>query len=164
MCDACDDMLDDFVFSLEDHLMYILRHEHSVRESARFTLYFKKSPREIRRLGLRNQLPEMKTWASTLKGESEQTLKDAATEVEKLIQSGEKALAQMDAIAAERDAYRTRTIEPLVDEINSARTKLFATLIQRADANHKPREYQERFFKKGTKKSVSSPTEKEHSS
>lgn len=164
LSDACDDLLDDFVFSLEDHLKYTLRKEHNVRESARFTLYFKKSPREIRRLGLRSQLPEMKTWANTLKGENEQTLKDLATELDTLIQKGDKTITQMDTLAAERNAYRTRTIEPLIEEINSARTKLFATLIQRADANQKPRDYQERFFKKTSRPTPSSRTENKENS
>lgn len=161
MNDACDDMLDDFVFNLEDHLTYLLRHERNVRESARFTLYFKMSPRELRRLSLRSQLPEMKTWVNMLKGESEQPLKDLATDLDKLIQKCDKAIAQFDALIAERDTYRTRTIEPLIDEVNSGRTKLLATLIQRADANRKPRDYQERFFKKATRSGAAKSANKE---
>jgi hypothetical protein len=143
--DASDDDLDDTTDAIDRELQHI----DGDRNSARYLRYFKKTRSVITRLGLENQLDIVRGWVDSLKTEAETALSALGATLGANVTGGDAAVAARRASAAATADHRVRDIVRLVDDINAARRTRYGVLIQRAEALKLPKDWPNRFFKKG---------------
>jgi len=154
--DVVDDDLDDGVEKLGNDLLHI---EGGNRKSARFKQYFKAGVTAIVRLGLESQIPVVRTITTQLATEAEKKLKDHGKSLVAVLKRGDSAVEERRTAAAERGAHRAREIFRFVDDLNALRTSIHAELTLHAGKHALPRDYADRFFRRGarTSRAVTEP-------
>jgi hypothetical protein len=120
--------------------------ERDARESPEFTLYFQKRPFEIVRMGLESELVEVEGWPAKLAGESDSSLAAMSITLGQLISQGKAAITAREKASSDTALFRVRTLNPMIDALNTARCDLYAELIKIANANRLPRNWPEGFF------------------
>ena len=146
--DVADDDLDDDVAKLGLDLLHL---EGGNRKSTRFKLYFKAGVSVIVRLGLESQIPVVRAMATQLASEPEKTLKEHAKRLAAVLKRGDVAVEERRTAAAERGAHRAREIIRYIDDLNALRTSVHAELTIHAGKASLPRDYADRFFKRGSR-------------
>lgn len=148
--DGVNDELDDAVVDFADTLLFTLRDRTSPRYGRYFT---RRSPHAVVRLGLASQVELVRSWPESLRTEPEEALRAFAPSLAALVEKADAALAGRDRAAAARADHRVRVIEPLVDQVNSARNTLYGALVQRAEERKLGRSWPESFFRLAARRS-----------
>jgi hypothetical protein len=144
---AADDLLDDFVRSLDITLLALVSQDTS---SPRYRRYFSNTPSSIIRLGLESELARVRGWVQSLETEPEATLKELGGKLRTLVEQGELALERRRQAATSRTDHRVRSITSLVDDINAARLSLYGTLTTKAVELGLPSDWGNRFFRRSS--------------
>ena len=145
--DGADDTLDEIV----SRISVTLLHAVGDRTSPRFTRYFKNAPNIIIRMGLASEIEVVRGWPESLKGEAEKELKILGKDLADAIAVGDAALEERRRAAAARADHRVREIIPLIEDINAARLSLYAELTLRSGKHRLPRDWADRFFRRGAR-------------
>ena len=106
----------------------------------------------IVRLGLESQLKRVRGWVASLESEPEDPLKKLGKRLAKVVAAGDKALTQRVDAAASRATHRARDITSLVDDANAARRATYGALVLLATKTKRPKDWPERFFRRGSAK------------
>lgn len=145
--DEEDDDLDDTVGDVSNS---VLHHEKQDRRSPRYKRYFKRPANEIKGLGLESELTYVRSWPEELKTEPEADLQALGGRMGTHVTAGTAAVEERGTAKSATATHRLRTINPFIDELNSARHTLYGTLVTLGVQKKQPKDWAERFFRKIT--------------
>lgn len=140
---SADRALDALTTKLSGELIHL----EPNRESARYKLYFKKSPSLVVKLGLASQLEAAQSWPTALASEQAPSLQALAAQFTAAFAAGKAALAAREAAELATATHRVREILPFIDDLNAARQSVYGELSKLAGQLRKPRGWAESFFR-----------------
>lgn len=159
LADAAVDLADEELDDVSDDVVAEVRHaDRKADGDAREARYL--GPLTLGalvRLGLESQLKRVRGWVSSLDSEPEEGLRKLGKRLAKVVTSGDAALAQRGTAAGARATHRAREITSLVADINAVRRDTYGALVRLGIKSRRPKDWPERFFRRGASSKVSAP-------
>jgi hypothetical protein len=121
--------------------------EREARESKEYQLYFPLPLSSVVKMAPESQAKEMKSWITLLEKETSAELQEFLPRLNAAITDTEAAVKKREDAAKETAIHRVRVIEPFINEVNTFRTKLYATLLTLSQENRLNKSWADIFFR-----------------
>jgi hypothetical protein len=151
--DSYNYVLDELAQDLSEAKVKELRQKNSswrdreARESKEYQLYFSQPLSSLIRMAPESQAKEMKSWIILLEKEASPELQELLPRLKTAIAETEVAVKNRDDAAKETAIHRVRVIEQFINDVNTFRTKLYATLLILTQDNHLNKSWTDIFFR-----------------
>jgi hypothetical protein len=150
---ACNFELDELAHDVSDAKIRDLRNKNigwrdrEARESNEYRLYFPQTLSSLVRLAAESQAEEMNRWVILIEKEPSAEMLEILPRLKKAIEDTQAAVKARNEASSGTALHRVRTIEAFIAEVNTFRTRLYASLLTVSQDNRIPKNWADIFFR-----------------